>query len=310
MYLSIIVPVFNEAKNIEKLYFELNCSLNIFKGTYEIILVDDCSTDSSLNIIKKLSEQDKNLKYISFNKNFGQTQAIAAGIDAAKGGLIVTLDADLQNPPEEIPKLVEKLEREHYDCVSGWRKHRKDDLKKKLFSRLSFLIRKLLFKDKIHDAGCTLKVYKKECFDDFEFYGESHRFITTILQIKGFKVGECVVKHKKRFAGKTKYGAKRLTKGFLDLIFIKFWNDFSTRPLHFFGNLALFQYSLVIILFVEQILNALIISKFITGHFLLLGVLLFLTATLTLFLGFLSEMLIRSTTKSKRYKIKKLHRNI
>ncbi len=303
--LSIVVPAFNEEKNLLPLYSEIVNALRNIKKTYEIIFVDDGSKDNTVKVLEEIKKKDKNFKFFSFKKNYGQTQAMAAGVHNSKGKYIITLDADLQNPPEEIPNIIAKAEEKNYDCVSGWRKHRKDDLKKKMFSRLSYRIRRLLFKDRVHDAGCTLKIYKKECFDDFEFYGESHRFITTILQLKGFKVGECVVKHRKRIAGKTKYNAKRLIKGFLDLIFIKFWNDFSTRPIHFFGYFTFFQYSAAAVILMEQILKALINSRFEAGPLFLLFMLLILNGTITFFFGFLAEIIIRMKSEGKKgYTIK------
>ncbi|MBI5065255.1 glycosyltransferase family 2 protein [Candidatus Woesearchaeota archaeon] len=305
MNFSVIIPAYNEEENIVPLYDEIKKSLKNI-GNYEIIFIDDGSKDGTLRTIKELSKKDKIVKYISFAKNSGQTQAIAAGVDFSKGTHIITLDADLQNPPEEIPGLINKLKKGNYNCVSGWRKNRRDNFKKILFSKLSFIVRKLLFNDKIHDAGCTLKIYERSCFNDFEFYGESHRFITTILQLNGYKVGEYVVKHKKRHSGKTKYGAKRLINGFLDLLFIKFWNDSSPRPLHFFGNLSFFQYFLAIFIFIEQIFKAIIISKFDLGPILVLGVLLFLNATVTFLFGFMFEIMLRSGPNGRYYKVKEM----
>ncbi len=303
MDFSVIIPAYNEEENIVPLYDELKKALKNI-GDYEIIFIDDGSKDGTLKAIKDLSRKDKIVKYISFAKNFGKTQAMAAGMSAAKGSHIITLDADLQDPPEEISKLIQKLKEKNYDCVSGWRKHRKHSIEKKFFSRIFFFLRKIFFKDKIHDANCMLKVYKKECFKDFEFYGDVHRFITTILQLKGYKVGECVIQHRKRYAGVTKYGARRLTRGFLDLLFIKFWNVFSTRPLHFFGNLAFFQYFLSFVIFVEQVIKAIIYGGLKIGPLLLLVAMLFLNATITFFFGFLAEMVVRSNRSDKHYELK------
>lgn len=302
MELSVLVPAFNEEGNIFPLYNELKEALKGY--TYEIIFIDDGSTDNTLKILKSLAEKDKRVKYISFIKNFGKTQALAAGVNHSKGNYIVTLDADLQDPPEEIPRLIKKLEEKNYDCVSGWRKCRKDKLEKKIFSRIFFLLRKIVFKDKIHDANCMLKIYRRDCFKNFDFYGDVHRFVTTILQLKGFKVGELIVKHRKRHSGKTKYGPARLTKGVLDLIFIKFWYNFSSRPLHFFGNLAFIQYGLAFLILIEQIFKKIILDRMEAGPLLLLLVLLFLNGTITFFFGFIAEMIIRGNSEKTNYEIK------
>ena len=187
--------------------------------------------------------------------NFGQTAAMDAGIKAASGFYLATLDGDGQNDPAEIPKLIEKLEMDDLDVVSGWRKNRKDTFMKKFSSKCAAFIRKLLINDGIHDSGCSLKVYKSECFKGVTLYGEMHRFIPAILKIKGFKIGEMVVNHRPRTTGKTKYNWKRGIKGILDMFSVWFWKKYANRPLHLFGGLG------ILLIFISFISGLLAVCK-------------------------------------------------
>lgn len=234
-FLSIVVPVFNEEGSIAKLHREIKQVCDKISKPYEIIFVNDGSKDSTLTIIKTLSP----LVIINFRKNFGQTAAMDAGIKQAQGKYIVALDGDGQNDPKDIPRLIKKLEKDDLDVVSGWRRKRKDKFSKKIASRLAGFMRKLLINDGIHDSGCTLKIYKKECFENVELFGEMHRFIPAILTIKGFKIGEIEVNHRPRQSGQTKYNWRRGVKGNLDMLSIWFWKKFSRRPLHLFGTIGL-----------------------------------------------------------------------
>ncbi|MBN2368341.1 glycosyltransferase, partial [Candidatus Woesearchaeota archaeon] len=174
------------------------------------------------------------VKIIKFRKNFGQTAAWDAGFRNSRGTLVVTLDADLQNDPKDIPQLIAKLN-QGYDVVSGWRHRRKDSFTKKFFSGISRFLRKRIIDDNIHDSGCSLKVYKRECLDDLYLTGEMHRYITEMLVLRGFRIGEVKVNHSPRKHGRTKYNFVRLPKGFLDLLIIAFWQKYSSRPIHIFG---------------------------------------------------------------------------
>ncbi len=235
MYLSVVVPILDEEGSVLDLYNKIiSCALRMEKE-FEIIFVNDGSSDGTLEIIKKL----KPLKIINFRKNFGQTAAMDAGIKLAQGKYIVTMDGDGQNDPADIPKLIEKLKSDDLDVVSGWRKNRKDSFFKKFFSKRAANLRKILINDGIHDSGCSLKIYKKECFESVNLYGEMHRFIPAILKIKGFKIGEVAVNHNPRTTGKTKYNWKRGVKGVLDMFAVWFWKKYSNRPLHFFGGLGI-----------------------------------------------------------------------
>jgi glycosyltransferase involved in cell wall biosynthesis len=231
--ISIVVPVYNERDNLVILHNEIKQALNGEK--YEIIYVDDGSRDGSFELLNTFD----NCRIIKFRKNFGQTAALDAGFHNAKGQIIVSLDSDLQNDPSDIPGMIRKLKKENWDVVCGWRKHRKDTISKRLFSLFAGFLRRNLIGDRIHDSGCTLRVYKKECFDELKLYGEAHRYIPALLRWKGFKVSEIITRHRQRKFGKTKYGYGRLMKGFLDLLNVWFWRKYSARPLHLFGGLGM-----------------------------------------------------------------------
>jgi glycosyltransferase involved in cell wall biosynthesis len=231
--ISIVIPTYNEEGNVAKLHQKLKEVEEKNDYQFEIIFVNDGSTDQTLKKLKKLN----GLKIINFRRNFGQTAGMDAGIKHSTGEVIITMDADLQNDPEDIPKLLEKLD-QGYDVVAGWRHDRKDNYMKNFVSRGANKLRSLLVKDGIHDSGCTLKAFRKECFEEVDLYGEMHRFIPGILKIKGFKVTEVKVRHHKRTSGVTKYSSKRILKGFLDMVSIWFWRKYANRPLHLFGGLG------------------------------------------------------------------------
>lgn len=238
MDISVIIPAYNEEKNVLELYNKVSAVLRTLKKSYEIIFIDDGSTDKTYEELQEINKSDNNVKVIKFRKNFGQTQSWKAGFDNALGDLIITMDADLQNDPKDIPKLLKKLD-QGYDVVSGWRANRQDSFLKKTFSIFSRMLRRFVINDHIHDSGCSLKVYKKVCLVDLDLHGEMHRYITEILALKGFKVGEIKVSHHPRTKGKTKYNLVRLPKGFLDLVVVAFWQKFANRPIHLFGGLGI-----------------------------------------------------------------------
>jgi glycosyltransferase involved in cell wall biosynthesis len=235
-YLSIVVPIFNEEGAIINLHANILQQCRQLGKSFEIIFVNDGSNDKSLEIMRPL----RPLTIINFRKNFGQTAALDAGFKAARGFYIAALDGDGQNDPADISKLIAKLEQDNLDCVSGWRKNRKDTFGKKAASLLAAKVRKFLINDGIHDSGCTLKVYKKECFSHVDLVGEMHRFIPAILKINGFKIGELPVQHHPRTTGRTKYNFKRGIKGILDMFAVWFWKKYVNRPLHLFGAIGLF----------------------------------------------------------------------
>lgn len=291
--LSVVIPLLNEEANVLHLYSKLKGTLNNLDKIYEIIFIDDGSTDDTFKILDEIHNKDKAVKILKFRKNFGQTAAISAGFTHSQGEIVVTMDGDLQNDPEDIPLLLRKME-EGYDAISGWRIDRKDPLLKKIFSKLSNWFARHLTKVDIHDFGCTLKAYKREAIEDIELYGEMHRYIPALLSWGGFKVGEVGVSHHKRGQGKTKYGTWRLVKGFLDLLNLTFWTHYSARPLHFFGVLGLIQ------LLAGFLIGAyLTVIKLFWGRpiadrpLLLLSVLLVILGVQFITFGFLSEIIIR-----------------
>lgn len=291
--LSVVIPVLNEEENISDLYSKLKEVLNSLKKSFEIIFIDDGSTDNTPNLIKDLHERDNNVKLIRFRKNFGQSAAIAAGFEYAKGDIIITMDGDLQNDPRDIPSLLAKIE-EGYDAVSGWRRNRKDPFTKKIPSKISNWLARYLTKVNIHDFGCTLKAYKKEAIEDIELYGETHRYIPALLFWKGFKLSEVKVRHHQRKYGKSRYGTWRLVKGFLDLLNLTFWTQYSARPLHFFGALGLIQLLVGFLIGVYLTVIRVFLGYPIAERpLLLLSVLLVILGVQLITFGFLGEIIIR-----------------
>ena len=232
-YLSVIIPAYNEDGNVASLYAEILAALKPLGVSFEIIVVNDGSRDKTLDVLKTL----RPITIVNFRKNFGQTAALDAGIKAAAGDVIITMDGDGQNDPADIPALLAELN-EGFDVVSGWRWQRKDPLSKRVISRGANFLRRFFISDGIHDSGCTLKAYRKECFENLDLYGEIHRFIVGVLRWQGFHVAEVKVNHRPRRSGKTKYTASRVLKGFLDMISVWFWRKYSARPLHLFGGLG------------------------------------------------------------------------
>lgn len=307
--ISVVVPVFNEEGNVRELHKEILevCKKENYK--FEIIFVDDGSKDKTPEICKGL----KPLKYIRMRKNFGQTAAMDAGIKAAQYDYIVTMDGDRQNDPADIPKLVKYLEDNNLDIVSGWRKNRKDTVMKKFTSRVANFLRGIIVKDHIHDSGCSLKIYKKECFDHINLYGEMHRFIPALLKIKGFEVGEVVVNHRPRTAGVTKYNWKRTVKGFVDMISLWFWSKYSVRPLHILGAAGMVSLFLgflcavwsIVLFAMGRKMSANIMPPLLTVFFIIVGLLMFI-------FGLMSDMMSKTYYGSgidKSYSVKETIEN-
>lgn len=235
---SLVVPAHNEEESLPILHKQVVDVMERLPGEFEIIVIDDGSTDKTFEVLKTLQAKDGRVKIIRFRRSFGQTAGWSAGFDAARGEYVIVLDADLQNDPQDIPGMLEVLEREGLDVVSGWRKERKDKQAMMLGSKVGNFIHRVVTGEKIHDHGCSLKVYRREALKDLELYGEMHRYITALLAWKGFKIGEMVVRHHARAHGRTKYNMKKKLKGFLDLLIVKFWIQYSARPMHFFGAIG------------------------------------------------------------------------
>ncbi|HRY82189.1 MAG TPA: glycosyltransferase family 2 protein [Candidatus Moranbacteria bacterium] len=302
--LSVIVPLYNEEGNVRELHRKIKEACEKLGRSFEIIFIDDGSRDKTVENCAGLSP----LKLITFRRNFGQTAAFDAGVKNSLGEIIVMMDGDLQNDPADISLLLAEMEK-GFDIIAGWRWQRKDSFSKKFFSRGANLLRKILIQDKIHDSGCSLKAYKRECFHDLDLFGEMHRFIPALLELQGYKVGEVKVSHYPRVHGVTKYNWKRAIKGFVDMISIWFWRKYANRPLHLFGGLGI-VFSIVgfIILAwmaVEKIMGGSIAEKIwplIGVFFIMIGIQLFV-------FGLLADILIKNYYKSQNrmnYSIKEI----
>lgn len=306
-HLSVVVPLYNEEDNIDFLYEMLVESLNTLGCLWEVIFVDDGSTDSSFERLSRIANLDRKVKIIRFVRNFGQTAGLAAGIDYASGDVIIPMDADLQNDPADIRLLLAKLN-EGYDVVSGWRKERKDGL----FSRLvpSFLANILISAIsgvKLHDYGCSLKAYRKEVIKDVRLYGEMHRFVPIYANWMGGKVAEIPVTHHARQYGKSKYGISRTLRVVLDLMTVKFFSSYFRSPIYLFGTAGIgslvlswlaFAYMIVLkygygTTFIETPLPVLVAMFFVVGIQLIL-------------MGFLAELLMRTYHESQGKRIYKV----
>lgn len=296
--ISVVVPIYNEEGNVAELHARILTECKKLNKSFEIIFIDDGSRDKTAEICESLTP----LKFIKFRKNYGQTAAFDAGFQAAVGEIIITMDGDLQNDPADISKLLEKID-EGYDVVSGWRHKRKDSLSKKIFSRGANLLRKILIEDNIHDSGCSLKAYRRECFNDIELYGEMHRFIPALLEMDGFKVAEVKVSHHHRMHGVTKYNWKRAFKGFVDMVSIWFWRKFAARPLHLFGAsgmLLSFMGGVILIwMFVEKVFLDKSIGERIWP---MMGVMLLLVGVQLFISGLLADILVKSYFKAKNHR--------
>ena len=239
--ISIIVPVYNEENNLSPLYSELTDVLHKLDIAYEIIFVDDGSTDNSFNILSTIHAANKAIKVIQFRRNFGQTAAFAAGFDAAQGDLILTLDADGQNDPNDIPKLLKSMQEGDYDFVTGWRINRKESLLRRLISKSANFVISRSTKVVIHDRGCSLKLFKREIVKNIRLYGQLHRFLPELASAIGVKIAEVPVNDRTRLSGKSKYGSiTRTPRVVLDLITVSYLLTFFTSPMRLFGSLALF----------------------------------------------------------------------
>jgi len=244
--ISVVIPAYNEKDSLEELLAKLEKVLEGIGGDYEIIFVDDGSTDGSLQVLQSLHERSLHVHVISFRRNYGKSAALSVGFKKASGDVVITMDADLQDDPEEIPRLIGKLD-EGFDLVSGWKKVRHDPLSKRLPSKFFNFVTSLMSGLKLHDFNCGLKAYRKEVVESISVYGELHRFIPVLAGWAGFSVGEVEVKHFRRRYGKSKYGVNRFLNGFFDLITVMFITRRAKSPLHFFGRIAILLFTLGII---------------------------------------------------------------
>jgi glycosyltransferase involved in cell wall biosynthesis len=293
-YVSVVLPVFNEEDNIRLQYEEITKAMKPLGFTYEIIFIDDGSTDRSPAILEDIARKDKNVKLVIFRRNFGQTAAMSAGIEYATGEIIVFLDSDLQNDPNDIGILIEKIE-EGYDVVSGWRKHRHDSLlSRKLPSWIANRLISRVTGVHLHDLGCSLKAYRGELLKQVNLYGEMHRFIPVHASWIGAKITEIPVTHHARKYGTSKYGIKRTYKVLLDLITVKFLGKYSTKPIYVFGGTGFLLFLMSIISGVIVIMMKILLDRSMSRNpLLILTVMLVILSVLFIQIGILAEILIR-----------------
>jgi len=296
---SVVVPLLNEQDNIGPLYEQITQTLTDGYN-YEVIFVDDGSTDDSFTVLSKLQKADNKMRVIRFRKNFGQTAALAAGFAHAQGSIIVAIDADLQNDPADIPKMIDKLN-EGFDVVSGWRKKRHDNAITRLIpSKIANWLIAKITRVKLHDFGCTLKVYRREVLAETKLYGEMHRFIPALASWNGASICEMVVNHRPRTAGAAKYGLNRTLKVVLDLITVKFLGSFSTKPIYIFGGLGVLSgiasilAGLVVIY--QKVANNFSMNR---NPLLVLTAMLVTTTIQFILMGLLAELLVRTYHESQ-----------
>ena len=306
--ISIVIPVYNEEENIADLFSKLRDVCSRLNKSYEIIFVDDGSGDSSFHILSNIAQDDSHIKIIQFQKNFGQTAAISAGFSFSKGGIVIPIDADLQNNPNDIPRLLEQIDA-GFDIVSGWRKNRKDSFSRRIPSIIANKIISIVTGVHLHDYGCTLKAYRRRFLEDVKLYGEMHRFIPAYASWSGARLGEIEVDHLPRIRGKSKYGLSRTFKVVLDLMTVKFLSSYLTKPIYIFGGLGL------ILLFSGFLFSTItLIQKFVynvwvhKNPLILLAVFLFILGVQFIMMGLLAEIIIRTYYEIKEkppYFIKK-----
>lgn len=300
---SVVVPLLNEEESLKPLYVELKKTLRALTCEHEIIFADDGSTDKSLSIIKEFAKADNRVKFISFRKNYGKAAALQMGFNISSGDAVITMDADLQDDPSEIPNLLRKLE-DGYDLVSGWKKKRFDPFIKKYTSRFFNYITRLMSGIKIHDFNCGLKAYRKEVVQNITVYGELHRYIPVLANWQGFKIAEIAVKHNPRRYGKTKYGVSRFFKGFVDLITAIFTTRFINRPMHLFGFLGSLSFLIGIALDAYLTVEWFMGKPLSNRPLLFLGMLLTIVGVQFFAIGLIGEMIVHNSQNEKNYIIK------
>lgn len=302
MKTSIVIPVFNEQESLPKLHQAIHEALDGIQGlNWRVIYIDDGSSDDSLQILEELAHTDpSHTIVIEFRRNFGQTAAIAAGIDYSQGDIIILMDADLQNDPCDIPMMLEKID-QGYDVVSGWRVNRQDTfLTRRLPSNIANWLISTVTGVKLHDYGCTLKAYKREIFDNFRLYGEMHRFIPAYAHAVGARIVEVPVQHHPRRYGETKYGLSRTAKVILDLLTVKFLITYANKPIYLFGGtgFVLISISVLVMLFLSVRRLWLQVSVFESPLF-IISILSLILGFQSIFIGLIAELLVRTYHESQ-----------
>ncbi len=311
MDISVVIPLYNEEESLRELCDWISRVMNSNGYSFEIVLVDDGSTDSSWEIIEDLARDDSRIKGIHFRRNHGKSAGLNVGFDAAEGDVIITMDADLQDSPDEIPGLYRMITEENYDMVSGWKKKRYDPISKTIPTKLFNWATRKMSDIKLHDFNCGLKAYSHEVVKNVDVHGEMHRYIPFLAKNAGFvKIGEKVVEHRPRKYGTTKFGLERFINGFLDLVTLAFVSRFAKRPMHFFGLFGTFMFILGFVLAVylgaDKLYNMSIGNKmrlvtenawfYIALTCMILGTILFMT-------GFLAEIMVRSSNRRSDYTV-------
>jgi glycosyltransferase involved in cell wall biosynthesis len=299
--ISVIVAVYNEEDCLVPLYKELVANLDKLGRSYEIIFIDDGSTDNTAIRLSELSPAT----VITFRKNYGKSQALQAGFDAAQGELVFTLDGDLQDDPKEMPRFVEKMG-EGLDLVCGWKRVRHDPFNKRFFSKIANGITRAVAGTSIHDMNCCYKLYRAEVVKSLRLYGDMHRYIPALVADMGFRIDELPVQHRPRYAGKSKYGVTRLLQGLFDFLTFTFLRKFTDRPMHLFGLLGLLLGLSGLVILVDLAWVKLVLGENIGDRpLLLLGILLAVIGFQSFSLGFIGELLIRRNDDRRHYVIKK-----
>jgi glycosyltransferase involved in cell wall biosynthesis len=302
--ISVFLPVFDEEPNLRLLHQKLDEALRKLGRTAEIIYVDDGSKDGSLAILRELAAKDARVRVVALRRNYGQTAAMAAGIDAARGRVLIPMDADLQNDPVDIARLLDKLD-EGYDVVSGWRKNRQDKLvTRKIPSMLANRLISWIGGVPLHDYGCSLKAYRRESLEDVRLYGEMHRFIPIYASWAGARVTEIPVEHHARTAGKSKYGLSRTIKVLFDLMTIKFMASYQTKPIYIFGTFGVLSFLVSVITGLwALILKLWHKADFIQTPLPIIAIVMFAVGIQFLLMGLLAEMLVRTYHESQSKRI-------
>ena len=303
--ISVVIPVFNEEPNINPLHSKVHEALEKLGLSYEVIYVDDGSRDDSYRLLDAIAAQDQRVKLVRFRRNFGQTAAMAAGMDNARGRVIIPLDADLQNDPADIPRLLAKMD-EGFDVVSGWRKKRKDNSIRRIPSRIANKIISRVTGVALHDYGCSLKAYRADIMRDVNLYGEMHRFIPAYAAIVGARVTEIPVEHHPRIAGVSKYGIGRVFRVVLDLLVVKFLGGYGSKPIYFFGGAGIWCFALGILTWTVTLAQKYWVQwQGITDYhanrnpLFYIGIMLFLMGMQCLMLGLLAEVNMRTYHESQ-----------
>lgn len=298
--ISVFLPVYNEEPNLRPLHAKLNEALKKLDRSAEIVYVDDGSTDGSLKILREIAELDPRVRVVALRRNYGQTAAMAAGIDAASGKVLIPMDADMQNDPADITRLLQKLD-EGYDVVSGWRKNRKDKMfTRKIPSMIANRVISWIGGVPLHDYGCSLKAYRRESLEDVRLYGEMHRFIPIYASWAGARVTELPVMHHARTMGKSKYGLSRTLKVVFDLMTIKFMASYQTKPIYVFGSFGMFAFAISLLAGLYAVfLKIFHKADFVQTPLPILTIVMFAVGVQFLLMGLLAEMLVRTYHESQ-----------